>query len=169
MTIIPYEPDHLLQIQHLQPGQDPAFLTETIAETLALGHAASTCLVEDHIMACAGLMPLWRGRMMAWAVLDARTGPWILEITRAMRAELDRCPAARVEMYVKPGFWQAVRWAHMLGFCYESCMEAGHPATGGDLWVFKRINDVRTPAVRKLSDGICNVRPGGDKRGRRGS
>ena len=151
--IVPFKPEHLLNID-IQQQESSRFQTERHAETLAQGYCAFTCLNVDSVpMACAGLMPMWPGRAMAWASLSFQVRPYLKAITRRVLIELDCAPFTRIEMYIRPGFHQAVRWATVhLGFKYESTMERGG-TDGQDLWVFVRINDLSSPAVKRLKHG----------------
>lgn len=135
--IIPYEPEHLLSLK-FQPGQVATNQTTENARAMALGGIAMTAIADGRPLACAGILELWPGRGMAWAALDADAGRVMVEITRRMRLELARTPFRRVELYAHPTFPAAIRWAHMLGFEFETCMRCGDPG-GGDLLVFRRI------------------------------
>lgn len=143
--IIDYTPEHLLSIQW-QREQGGYGTTRAHAEGVACGWRQKTALQDGIVVACAGILPIWEGRAMAWAAIDYRIRrATFLEMHRAMLAALDVAPFKRLEMYVKPDFPEAWRWAQRLGFTCESRMQAGAP-DGKDLWVFTRI---RGRAVRE--------------------
>lgn len=139
MTIVAYEPRHLLELRH-QEWQRGSTYTLADAEILMQGHCAFTalCDVSGRPLVCAGIVPLWPNRAMCWANLDIDARPVMLQAHRRTLTEIDRAPFKRLEMYVVPGFVSAWRWAEMLGFKLESVMEAGSPS-GKDLFVFARI------------------------------
>jgi hypothetical protein len=149
LTIVPYEPEHLLAIRH-QPWQAGATQTIEHARSLAMSHCAYTALCDRTArpLLCAGIIEIWTGRAMCWASFDVDAAPVMLAAHRRTRLELDRAPFKRLEMYVVPGFLQAWRWAEMLGFTLECCMEFGSP-DGRDLYVFKRIK--RGRVARELN------------------
>ena len=146
--IVDYEPEHLLEIRH-QDWQRGANQTIEHARSLTLGHCAYTAICNDtkRPLVCAGIAELWTGTAMCWASFDVDARSVIVEAHRRTRQELDRAPFKRLEMYVLPGFWQAWRWAHMLGFQVECLKECGSP-DGRDIYVFKRIK--RGQATRRL-------------------
>lgn len=168
--IVDYEPDHLLAIQWQKEQQGYA-TTRSHAEAVAHSWRAKTALQDGIPVMCAGIMEVWQNRAMAWAAVDWRVNrATFMEAHRAMQAELDRAPFRRLEMYVKPGFAQAWRWAQVLGFHYESIMKAGAP-DGGDLVVFARLNGCAAyEALAGKRDAIRsrgNVRSSGARRSRR--
>lgn len=137
--IIEYEPAHLLAIQW-QRGQEGFGSTEAHAKAVATSWSVKTAVQDGIVVACAGIMEVWAGRGMAWAAIDHRISrKTLLEVHRAVMPELDRAPFHRLEMYVKPGFAAAWRWAEALGFSYESTLRKGSP-DGSDLFVFARLN-----------------------------
>ena len=146
--IVDYEPEHLLQIRH-QEWQRGALQTMEHARALTLGHCAYTALCNDtgRALICAGICELWTGTGMCWASFDINARPAMLESHRRTLEELDRAPFKRLEMYVLPGFSEALRWARMLRFELECLKECGSP-DGRDILVFKRIK--RGMATRRL-------------------
>lgn len=147
--IVPFEPEHLLQIRH-QEQQKHAINSLEHARAVAMGYCAWTALDDrsKKPLICAGIIELWPGRAMCWASLDFAAKPVMLGAHRHALQELDRSPFKRLEMYVLPDFFPALRWAQMLRFEYESCMEKASP-DGRDLLVFKRIK--RGAVARRLA------------------
>jgi hypothetical protein len=157
--IVPFKPQHLLAVE-IQENESARFQTERHGRFLEQGYCSYTCLnAQGEPMACAGIVPMWPGRAMAWASLSFRAGTYLKAITRRTRIELECAPFTRIEMYIRPDFPQAVRWATVhLGFKYEATMECGG-VDGRDLWVFVRIKDLVTPAVKRLRNGSDTFDP----------
>lgn len=152
--IVDYEPDHLLKLNWQGEQLHSGAKTRGHAEVVATGWCAYTALgARGKPLICAGIIELWPGRAMAWAAFDWAARPVMLEAHRRALAELDRCPYKRVEMYARPGFAEAVKWAKLLRFDLESCMKHGAP-DGSDLLVYARFK--RSRAVREL---LWNSRP----------
>lgn len=158
--LVDYEPEHLINLEW-QPQQAGYGSSRVHAEAVAQGYSAYTVLQDGMPVICAGLMELWKGRAMAWAAFDYRAdGHSLLIAHRRIQRELARAPFRRLEMYVKPGFLEAWRWAEMLGFTLESTMRAGAP-NGGDLFVFVRLNGRSAfDALTGKQNAIRNGRPG---------
>jgi hypothetical protein len=137
--IIPYKPEHALAIK-LQEWQKDICVTPENAEVLSHGLCAWTCLNDATRapVACAGLLPVWEHRALAWSLISRDAGRSMNEITRKILEVLDECTFRRIEMYVRPGFHEAFRWAVLLGFEFEAVLEAADPA-GGDMVLFKRV------------------------------
>ncbi len=138
--IIPFIPEHALELrQKLQEGQKGTAVDLAHGETMARGHCAWTCVNADFdAVAAAGILPMWPGRGLAWALISEDAGPHMREVTKATIAALDCCPCRRVELYVRLGFHQAFRWAKILGFEFEAVLEEADPH-GGDMAIFKRV------------------------------
>jgi hypothetical protein len=140
LTIVPYFPDHAIAIGYrIQRGQRETQVTPAKAQVFAQGLCAWTCLDGEGMPVCvAGVLPIWEGRGLAWALLAWDAGPHMREITRATIAALDMCPCRRVELYAEVEFPQANHWAVMLGFEFEAVLEQANPR-GGDMNLYKRI------------------------------
>lgn len=123
MKIVPFEAVHLEMIrpQGAQLSMLP-YYTPEYAKALEQTQAYS--LVEGgEVLACAGVVELWRGRAMMWSLLSRDIGGRILKVHRATKRMLDAVPYDRIEIEVAVGFEQGHRWARMLGFELEAaCM-----------------------------------------------
>jgi hypothetical protein len=139
-VIVAYEPAHALILAgKLQDGQFDAEVDEAVAQLFGRGVCAWTCLNgAGEPVAAAGIMSIWHNRALAWALIGRDAGPHMREVTLATLEALDACPRTRVEMYVRPGFHEAFRWAKVLGFEFEAILEGADPL-GGDMAIFKRI------------------------------
>lgn len=93
---------------------------------------------EGVIVGCAGLLPQWEGRAIAWAMISRHAGPHFPVIHKAVMRILIHAPYRRIETTVDIGFPQGVRWMKMLGFELEGYMKAYRP-DGEDMLLFARV------------------------------
>lgn len=122
MHIVPFIPAHLEGFQEQEWQKDFAGLFKNAAyvDMLAREGGGISGIVDGRAMAIAGVMPLYEHIGLAWALIDKRAGPYMLPITRAVRADLEERFYPRIEIHVLRGFEQAHRWAKMLGFVNET-------------------------------------------------
>lgn len=137
--IVPFKAEHLGMVQ-LQSTQ--AYMTDEMrkpeyAKMLENSYAYS--LIDgDEVLCCAGIMPIWNGRAMAWALMSKNAGRKFIEIHKNVSAALRLCPERRVEMAVDSEFPEGKRWARMLGMTYEGKMKAYSP-DGRDCDLYARV------------------------------
>ena len=95
---------------------------------------------REQILACAGIVPQWHGRGLAWAYLsDPMERHEFLFVHRAVKRFLDTCFIKRIEMAVDCDFEEGHRWARLLGFKVEcERMEAYRP-DGGACALYSRV------------------------------
>jgi len=121
LRVVPYEAEHLDRLD-LQEAQ--AYLQGCIAPELrkALECPYSyTGLDGDRVVCCAGLIPFWEGRAMAWAYLAQDVAPRnFVVLNKMVKRFLDACPFERVEAYVDENFENGHRWVKALGFELEA-------------------------------------------------
>ncbi|MCG8548240.1 MAG: hypothetical protein MJE12_28915 [Alphaproteobacteria bacterium] len=140
--VIPFEASHIDDIE-LQPAQS------ALRTYLAAGHgpelserSIAYTAVDDRVIACAGVIPVWPGRDCAWALLSD-CGPTVFwRVHRAVKRFLDARLTRRIEMIVDPDHRAACRWARLLGFEEEGYMKSYSP-DGRDALMFARIRDER--------------------------
>lgn len=145
MIFIPYRPEHLAQIA-LQPAQRAAsaVIKEGYAESLAVpGMAWSASNESGEILGCAGMVPQWEGRVIAWALLGVaipkRAWPTIAKkIAREFNAALADHGRHRVEITVPVNFGAGCRLARLLGFEIEGRLRAYAP-DGSDHFLYAKI------------------------------
>lgn len=139
MIVEPFRPDHLkeLPLQLAQAHLSATVAGKEYAAALSLGEAYAA-LIEGRPVACAGLVEMWPGRAIAWALLSRDAGPHFLKIHRAVARMLDLCPCHRVEAYADAGFPAASRWLETLGFAREGVMRA-FTADRRDCFLYARI------------------------------
>lgn len=75
---------------------------------------------EGRVLGAAGLINVWPGRAVAWALLSKYIGPHLRECTKHIRFVLDNHPAKRIEMVVLKDFRAGNVWARLLGFKLET-------------------------------------------------
>lgn len=151
MRIRPFAPGDLLELaapaggglqaaqSYLSPGLTPA-----IGEALRAGGLAFT--VEDdggRPVSSIGLVELWEGRALAWAIMSAGAGRHLLGITRAVRRFLAVSPWRRIEAGVECSFAAGHRWARVLGFKLEAERMASWSA-GRDFALYARLRPEST-------------------------
>lgn len=132
MNIIAFKPEHAA-LMRLQPMQAAVSLDET---TLITG-PAWTGVADDLPVVCAGFLPIWEGRAMAWALVAADAGRHMAAIHRAALERVRGAGYRRLEAYVDPRFAAARRWVAMLGFEYEGLLKRFTP-TGDDMELYCR-------------------------------
>lgn len=79
------------------------------------------------VWACAGVREIEPHRSNAWALVHERIGSRFLQFHKGVILFLDDCKYQRVELVTVDGFVKAERWAEMLGFKWEGCMEKYFP------------------------------------------
>lgn len=90
-------------------------------------------------VAAGGIIHLHGNCAMAWAMLGADAGPYMLNITRAVRKGLDTCGYPRVEIRVISDFEEGHRWAKLMGFKVEAPRMECSGVRGDDETLYARI------------------------------
>jgi hypothetical protein len=141
MRIVPYKPEHL-QRMSLQEAQAylSAWVTPDMAKALGDGLVACSALEGDDVLGCAGIIPIWAGRAVAWAYLAPDIGTRFVQIHRAVKKVIEGCYVQRLEATADADFPAANRWLRMLGFQLETPepMRAYTPA-GTDCFLYARV------------------------------
>ncbi len=141
-----FHPEHLngLDVQGHQISATE-MVQEGEAEWLAKAGPAYTVRRPDGSMVAAlGIVHLWDGRGMGWALLGADIRDVMLPLTRAVSAWLRlQNPYRRTEAFIDPTFPQGVRWAELLGFVRETPlpMPRFYP-NGNSAYMYARIQEV---------------------------
>ncbi len=139
MNIVPFQAEHLLKLQ-LQQGQaySEPWITAEYARMLE-GEFAFAGLVDDQVMAVAGITKLWENRAIVWSFVDHRAGPHFGAIHRAALRILELAPYARIEADTPCEFAQGHRWLRMLGFQMEAERMRAYRPDGGDSALYARV------------------------------
>ena len=141
MDVVEYKAEHLArldvqddQVHHLR------LVSGEQAAALVNGDWAQSCVEGERVYGCAGIIPLWPGRAIAWSYISIyATGSKFLAVHRAVLRRLDTCYIKRIEMTVDCGFEQGHRWAELLGFVMEAPHMAGYLPDGTDCALYARI------------------------------
>jgi hypothetical protein len=99
--------------------------------------------VAGEVICCAGLLPQWHNRAIAWALIGEAAGAHFAAIHKAAHRFLVTSPYRRIEAHVDVGFHQGARWMKMLGFEVEAYMKAFRP-DGADMLLFARVRSWRS-------------------------
>jgi ribosomal protein S18 acetylase RimI-like enzyme len=142
MMIAPFHPDHLasMLLQPAQAGVQPLLGDPAYGASLAQAGPCYSAVVDGVVIACAGLIPQWQGRAVAWALISNAAGPHFLGVHRAVRRALQVHDFRRVETGVVVDFEEGHRWAKMLGFEREGRMRAYTP-DGRDCDLYARVRE----------------------------
>jgi len=130
----------------LQPSQrysgDLADVSQDLTPLSEVG-MAWTCEADGDVICCAGLLPQWENRAIAWALIGESAGRYFASIHKAAHRFLVMSPYRRIEAHVDVGFPQGARWMKMLGFEVEAYMKAFRP-DGADMLLFARVRSWRS-------------------------
>jgi hypothetical protein len=106
-------------------------------EKLAEAGPASTAVIGERVLACAGVAYLgWIGTLWAFVAQDA--GAHFISLHREIRRCLMESPVRRIEATVEADFEPGIRWLRLLNFENEGLMRAYGPH-GEDHYRFARI------------------------------
>lgn len=141
MMIVAFEPRHLeaLMLQPSQAIMQPMLADPSYGPSLAEAGPAYSAVHGDAVFACAGIIPQWNGRAVAWALIASEAGRHMVTIHKAVRRALDLHKFRRIETAVASDFEQGHRWARLLGFEREGRMRAYTP-DGRDCDLYARVH-----------------------------
>lgn len=88
---------------------------------------AFALVTEKEVWGCAGVCEIEPHRATAWALIHEEIGRRFFVFHKGVIAFLDDCKYQRVELATQDGFTESERWAEMLGFKWEGCMEKYFP------------------------------------------
>ena len=139
MIVVPFQPAHFSALQ-AQPSQAWMMGVFTPAQVAALALCPSfTGLHEGEVVGCAGTIPFWSGRVMAWAMLSARAGGHMVAVHRAVKRFLETCDARRIEATVDIDFEPGHRWMGALGFTLEAPRMDGYRPDGRACSIYAKV------------------------------
>ena len=93
----------------------PGYLSPEFKHILENTFAISAW-VGSKCIGAAGVIPIHSGSALAWTMLGADAGPYMVQLTRKVKDALDISPYKRVELRVIYDFEEGHRWARLLGF-----------------------------------------------------
>ena len=98
-----------------------------------------TAVLDGDPIACGGLVEQWPGRYTAWTYLNAKSGPHMRFVTRAVAEKLDAV-VGRIETTVRCDFKAGHRWMKLLGFEVETERMKAYGPEGEDHAGYVRFN-----------------------------
>jgi len=141
VTFIPYVPAHLAALApHVDASLTPLLDEPGYAKTLAVPGLSWTALAGDTPVGAGGVLPIWPGRALAWALVGTLPKTAWTAVTRQALAVLQHAHAqghGRIEAHVDAAFANGVRWARLLGFAPEGLMRR-FTADGRDHLLYAR-------------------------------
>lgn len=120
----------------LQPAQveQMAAIGDWRAILRAVEGSAWTVRIGGRVVAIAGLAPVWRGRVMAWAYIGAgiprAAWPALHRLALRFLALAQDAGARRIEAEVRAGWAPGEWWARLLGFEHEGVAPSYFPDGG---------------------------------------
>lgn len=134
MQIIPFEPEHLLEISprefHRREMVYAGDLQTRGRQYLANG-AAYTGLREGVVVGCAGIQVFWRGVGSLWMLTGALAARYPLDFHKTVRRLLDLLQRSlglwRMEMAIPVMQAMNRKWIERLGFYEEGVAQAYGP------------------------------------------
>jgi len=138
MKIIPYKPEHLLQIRP-QPNQESLERTPERAAQLSC-YDSFTGIIGDRVVAIGGLVELNPIRAYLYLIVTDDIQHQWTQLYRVARKLI----AAALDKYVRletmSSFPEADRWLHLIGFEFEGVMRRAGP-DGEDAKMFSIVRD----------------------------
>lgn len=143
ILVSPMTAEHVrgLMPQPLQSFESPADRVDFAMEYAAAGPAFAA-IAGDSVICVGGTVQVWPGRGIAWSLIAANAGPYMVGLTRAVRRVLEAPAYRRLEMCVDAEHEAAARWARLLGFDLETPkpMRAFTPA-GRAAYLYGRVRE----------------------------
>ena len=142
LSFIPFDPEHLQRLQ-LSTEIDllkPLIDSPDYAEILQRTGNAETGIYDGAVIGCAGVLPQWKGRAIAWALIGAMPRRCWPNVTKHAIAGLEQAHAEgsrRIEVNVRLGFKQGDLWVRRLGFAPVAPKPLWGP-DGATFWEYVR-------------------------------
>lgn len=139
MDVVPFKAQHLEEIA-LQEAQQYllGYIEPGLGDSLE-GQDSFTGLADGAVVACAGVVPYWNNRGLAWAYLSNIAGDHMTSVTRAVKRYLDVAPYDRIEAAVDVDFEAGHRWIQLLGFKLEAPYMSKFRPDGGAASLYARV------------------------------
>ena len=98
--------------------------------------------VGNQCIGAAGLIQVHPHRAIAWAMLSADAGPYMLSVTRKIKNFFKSQPTKRIEITVLEGFKEGHKWAKLLNFTLETPEGMrGHGVGGETEYLYSRVKE----------------------------
>lgn len=142
--VVPFEAWHVGEFAAEEPQAAESL---DLMDFEALVEHPSFSVFTDRVVACGGVVPMWPGRDLAWALISRTDPATFLKIHRRVARFFDERDCRRTEIAVNPNYPPAIRWAEMLGFRKETPdgMEGYNP-DGATMDLYARIAEWHLPA-----------------------
>lgn len=122
MKLVPFEPAHVAKFLNYG-GQEHlvlSFRPEELVDLRDRGESWSLEKDENTILGCGGVIKINAYRCCAWGLFQKTPNPTdFLYIHKAVKAGIQRQPYHRIEAFVDPKLFPAMRWIRLLGFTLE--------------------------------------------------
>lgn len=121
MRIIPFEIVHVKSFrnyggQEMRVGE---VTDKDIDELRAFGESFTAIDKDYNVIGCAGIIPATQYRATAWGLFQRTKQTDFVFVHKKTKEFLHNTKYIRIEAYVDPGFYPAMRWIQMLGFKME--------------------------------------------------
>jgi len=140
IQIVRFNPVHLdgFDLQDAQAWMQQSIQDPAYTKTLADCKHCFTAIADGVPMFCGGVMEIWPGRGLAWALVHKQAGQHMHAIVRSVRGFMQCTEFTRIEALVDDDFKQGVQLMRLLGFKQEAVMQSFNP-NGSDCRLFSRV------------------------------
>lgn len=115
-----------------------AHLSDDFARVLETEFALSAW-ANFRCIGAAGLVGMWPGTALAWAIVSKDAGPYLKPITKKVRSVIQASPFKRIEMRTDVNFKQGNQWARLLGFTLEAPLMRKSGSLGEDQCLYSMV------------------------------
>lgn len=138
-SVVPFRRWHLAWL--LEAGEAAGGQMQFDIDTVTVLERSNswTVVVDGDPMACGGLLMQWPGRHYAWTYLNAKAGPHMGFVTRAVQEKMAQVEG-RIEATVRCDFEKGHRWMRLLGFEVETERMKAYGPAGEDHTAYVRFN-----------------------------
>jgi RimJ/RimL family protein N-acetyltransferase len=150
LIIIPYTQDHgkiimQSQMNHMLTQKDASFIIKDNNKEcmdLEQEHLAFTGLINDKVIAAAGMKRIWGNVAEGWFIAKNDVWNYPITIAKAVKQNIDYLATSnnikRLQTAVRADFGIGIRFAKWLGFTNEGLMKS-YGFDGADHYRFARI------------------------------
>jgi hypothetical protein len=141
--MVPFKPEHMSNLM-LQPAQkffQTRLTDEEFCADVSRSLYATTCMVNNAIVGCAGIYPQTNWLGLAWCLFDKVPATSWTAIVRQAKRGLKQAAndgLGRIEALVPVGFMPGARFAKMTGMEFEGLKRQFMP-DGSNVWLFVRL------------------------------
>jgi len=145
LIIIPYISNHgkiimASQLNHVISDMEVDFIKD--CSNLEEKHMAFTCMINDKIIASAGIKKIWKGVGEGWVLAKNEIYNYPITIAKAIKQNFDYVATSnnikRVQTAVRADYGIGIRFAKWLGLVNEGLMKH-YGMDGSDHYRFARI------------------------------